>query len=166
MARTLEASTTMANVIGVMTAAGGPPSFLVTAMYPLHLAIHHLFADPHGPHFGEQLETTPVADIGLAITGVGEGLYDLLASGTLYLTGSPAGPRFATDADRLRRPRSHLMRMEPEAAESYRRAGLLWLACTSRLENMVRRSDQTEAVVEVTSPSRGMRRQGPLGASC
>lgn len=166
MMRDPKVTTSMGDVIGVMIAAGGPTDFLVAAMYPLHLAVRELFADPQSPHSQETLEIAPVADIGWAVSGIGEGLYDLLAAGVLHTVDSQGGPRFATDADRLRAPRAQLMRCGPASAESYRRAAVLWRTRSSSLENMSLRSDHTEAAGAVMSLNPGMRRHGPVGAIC
>lgn len=151
----------LGQTIAMLLAAGGPLRFPVATTFAVHAAIRELNEDP-ASRVRRTLTMTPAPDVGLAVHGLAEGLYDLLLDEVLVAEVSGGEPSYRTDPDRLRPARRLLMRLEPSEAASYRRAAIAWRARCSNFTKTPRSSEPV-AVGATTSGTPGIRRQGPAG---
>src|SRR5258708_3218345 len=120
----------MVELVGLLLAAGGPPSIQPRSRWPLHRALWELHEGlAHSgllPQQQAKLQFRPSADAGRMAVGADEALWHLHRMGILIARGIGPLARLDVVDEKLRPLRRDLLRVGPDAGDQLYRAGKIW----------------------------------------
>jgi hypothetical protein len=123
--------TDLTDLVGVLLAAGGPPTFSPRRTWALHRELRELSetSGREGLSLGELAFTfTPDPDVGIRVAGLDEAIWKLVRLSVLRPEGIGREAHLCVDQERLDEFRRQLMRLRPAVAAAVYRAATRWAA--------------------------------------
>jgi hypothetical protein len=121
----------LADLIGTLLAAGGPPIFSPRRTWALHRELRELSQalNREGLSLGELSVTfAPDPDVGIRVIGADEAVWTLVGQCVLRPEGMGREARLRVNQERLGTFQRQLMRLRPAAAAAVYRAARRWAA--------------------------------------